>query len=150
MQNALKEFRVSTTIEATREEVWHLLVDVGEWHHWNSTIDRVEGKAAPGEKITLYTKANPRRAFPLRVVEFDPPSGMVWRGGMPLGLFRGERTYELNLLESGAVEFVMHEVYSGLLAPLIMRSIPDLHPSFEEFASSLKDVAENQTGILEE
>lgn len=138
----MKEFRARIEIQATREVVWDILVNVGEWERWNTTIERVEGRAAPGEKITVYSKVSPGRAFPLKVTEFDPPSRMVWSGGMPLGLFRGQRTYELNLTESGAVEFGMHERFSGLFSPMITRSIPDLQPSFEEFAACLKREAE--------
>ena len=66
---------------------------------------------------------------------------MVWTGGMPLGLFKGVRTFSLTP-KGGGVEFTMTEVFSGLMAPLITRSIPDLQPSFEEFAAALKRQAE--------
>ncbi len=68
---------------------------------------------------------------------------MVWTGGMPLGLFTGDRTYSLTPISDGEVEFTMREEYSGLLAPLISRSIPDLQPSFETFAADLKRQAES-------
>ena len=62
---------------------------------------------------------------------------------MPLGLFKGERTYELVPAESG-IEFAMHEEYTGMLAPLFVRSIPDLQPAFDEFAACLKRRAESK------
>lgn len=61
---------------------------------------------------------------------------------MPLGLFKGERTFTLTPGVNGEVEFVMREEYTGLMAPLISRSIPDLQPAFDEFASDLKHAAE--------
>lgn len=61
---------------------------------------------------------------------------------MPLGPFKGERIFELQPLDSGGVEFAMREDYSGLLAPLISKSIPDLQPAFDEFAACLKARAE--------
>lgn len=36
----------------------------------------------------------------------------------------------------------MREEFSGLMAPLITRSIPDLQPSFDRFAADLKARAE--------
>ena len=36
----------------------------------------------------------------------------------------------------------MREEFSGLMAPLNTRSIPDLQPSFAEFAAALKGCAE--------
>ena len=61
---------------------------------------------------------------------------------MPLGLFKGERTYQLRQVASGGVEFAMREDYTGLLAPLFTKSIPDLQPAFDEFAACLKSRAE--------
>src|SRR5262249_16703822 len=79
----------------------------------------------------------------LKVSEYVPGKKMVWEGGMPLGLFKGERTYTLTNRTDGSVEFSMREVYSGLMAPLITRSIPDLQPSFDEFAEALKKQEES-------
>jgi hypothetical protein len=67
---------------------------------------------------------------------------MVWSGGMPLGLFKGQRVFELRPAAVGGVEFSMREDYSGWFAPLITRSIPDLQPAFNEFAACLKACVE--------
>ena len=140
----MKSFAVSTIIRATPEAVWAVLADGAKWTTWNPTIEKVEGVIAPGGKLKVYTKLSPGRAFPVRVSEFDPPRRMVWTGGMPLGLFKGVRTYTLTLKDDG-VEFSMTEVFSGLMAPLITRSIPDLQPSFVVFAAALKRRAESGT-----
>ncbi len=138
----MKSFATSTLIRATPEAVWAILSDGPRWVEWNPTVEKVVGSIAPGSKVTVFTKLSPGRAFPIRVTEFAPPRRMVWTGGMPLGLFRGVRTYTLTP-KDGGVEFSMHEVFSGLMAPLITRSIPDLQPSFDEFAAALKRRAEN-------
>jgi hypothetical protein len=49
---------------------------------------------------------------------------MVWADGMPLGLFKGVRTFAIEASRSGC-RFSMTEEYSGLLAGLISESIPD-------------------------
>ena len=69
---------------------------------------------------------------------------MTWAGGMPLGLFRGVRTYTLTP-EDGGTRFRMREEYTGPLLPLIWRSMPDLAPSFEQFARGLKARTEATT-----
>ena len=66
---------------------------------------------------------------------------MVWSGGMPFGLFKGVRTYTLEATGVGT-RFGMREEFSGLLAPLIARSIPDMQPAFDQFAAALKHRAE--------
>jgi hypothetical protein len=137
----MKEFSVKINIKAAPETIRKILVDAQKWLEWNTTITRIEGKIAPNEKVTVYSKVSPGRAFPLRVSEFSPPTRMVWSDGSPL-FFRGERSYNLNTLPDGSVDFQMREAFSGLMAPLITRTIPDLQPSFNEFAAALKKRAE--------
>jgi hypothetical protein len=138
----MKTFAASVSIRATPERVWDILTRAGRYPEWNPTVSRIEGTIAPGERITVHTVISPGRAFPVRVAVFEPPRRMIWRGGMPLGLFVGERVFTLTPTPDGAVEFSMRETFSGLLAPLIGRSLPDLQPAFDEFASALKREAE--------
>ena len=138
----MKSFATRTTIQATSDAIWRILTDAPGYAGWNATVTRVDGRIALGEKITVHAKVAPGRAFPVNVVAFDAPRRMVWSGGMPLGLFKGERVFELIPTGSGSVEFAMREDYRGMLAPLITRSIPDLQPAFDEFAACLKACAE--------
>jgi hypothetical protein len=138
----MKTFQASTSIGATTDAIWEILTDASNYTAWNKTVDRVEGRIAHGEKVTVYARLSPGRAFPVKVTEFVPGRKMVWTGGMPLGLFKGERTFTLTERGDGTVEFRMSEAFSGLLSPLIERSIPNLQPSFDEFAASLKKRAE--------
>lgn len=134
----MKSFASSTTIQAAPEAIWRILTDAAGYPSWNTTVSRVEGLIALNEKVTVHAKAAPGRAFPVKVVAFDAPRRMAWSGGMPLGLFKGERVFELHPKGGSGVEFTMREDYSGWLAPLITKSIPDLQPAFDEFAACLK------------
>ena len=138
----MKAFSASTTIEASPESIWEILTDAPRYPEWDPGVDRIEGRIAAGEKITAFTKLSPGRAFPVKVTEFVPGRKMTWAGGMPLGLFKGERTFTLTPQGNGAVEFTLREVFSGPLLPLIGRSLPDLTLSFEQFAAGLKRRAE--------
>jgi hypothetical protein len=138
----MKSFAASIVIRARPEAVWALLTDAAGYPQWNSTVERINGRIAPGETVTVYAKATPGRAFPLRVTTFEPAQRMVWNGGMPLGLFTGRRSFTLTPAPAGEITFAMREEFSGLLAPLITRSIPDLQPMFETFAADLKRRAE--------
>lgn len=138
----MKCFATSVTIRARPQTVWALLTDAAGYPQWNSTVDRIDGRIAHGEKVTVHAKATPGRAFPLTVTEFVPPQRMVWTGGMPLGLFTGTRSFTLTPTSPGEVAFAMREDFAGLLAPLITRSIPDLQPAFDTFAADLKRRAE--------
>ncbi|MEM8603042.1 MAG: SRPBCC domain-containing protein [Cyanobacteria bacterium P01_H01_bin.121] len=141
----MKSFSTTITINANAEQVWSLLTDSSQYPTWNESVEKLEGTIAPNEKIKVYAKITPGQAFPVKVVEFVPNQKMVWQGGMPLGLFKGVRTFTLVSQQDGQVEFSMHEVFSGLVAPLITQSIPDLTPAFELFAACLKKTAEQAT-----
>jgi hypothetical protein len=138
----MKRFAATTAIKAAPDRIWAILVDATRYPEWNPTVSKVDGRIAPGERIALHVTINPGRAFPVTVATFEPPRRMVWRGGMPLGLFTGERVFTLTPRQDGTVEFVMREAFTGLLAPLIGRSLPDMQPAFEAFALGLKREAE--------
>jgi hypothetical protein len=138
----MKAFEASEVIQASPEAIWAILTDGPGWTRWDSGVVRVEGRIAPGEKIKVVSEVNPGRAFPVKVTEFSPGRRMTFTGGMPLGLFKGVRTYTLAPQGDGATRFTMREEYSGPLLPMIGRSIPDLGPSFRQFATGLKRQAE--------
>jgi hypothetical protein len=138
----MNSFQASLEIAAPARRVWDLLCDTANWTRWNTTVDKVEGNVALGSTVKVFAKISPGRAFPVKVVELVPERRMVWSSGMPLGLFKGTRTFELNPTTAGSLSFTMREQFTGLLAPLITRSIPDLTPTFDEFAACLKSAAE--------
>jgi len=135
------QFSTRTTIGAAPDHVWRILTDLPAWATWNTTVTSTEGTVALGNKVTVAVTANPGHAFAVKVTELAPPVRMVWRGGTPLGLFTGTRTYALSP-DRGSTVFDMTEVYAGPLARMVTRSIPDLQPSFDEFAQCLRSHAE--------
>jgi hypothetical protein len=139
----VKSYEVSSTIDAEPRAIWAILIDAPGYAGWDSGVERVEGRVAPGEKIKVFSKVNPGRAFPVRVTELTPEKRMTWTGGMPLGLFKGVRTYSLSPQSDGTTRFNMREEYTGPLLPLIWRTMPDLTASFEQFAAGLKQRAES-------
>jgi hypothetical protein len=139
----MKSYDAEATIAAPPEAVWAILTDAPAYAEWDSGVERVEGRIAPGEKIKVVSEANPGRAFPVKVTAFEPARAMTWSGGMPLGLFKGVRTFSL-ARDGTATRFSMREEYRGPMLPLIWRSMPDLGPSFAQFARGLKARAEHR------
>ena len=134
-------YHVERRIDAPPERVWALLTDASTYRDWNRAVVSIDGTIAPGNTISLVSIANPKRTFRLRITEMSAPNRLVWRDGMPLGLFTGERTY-LVQPRAGVTHFEMTEVFTGLLAGVFTRAIPDLTESFNLFADSLKSAAE--------
>jgi len=138
----MKQFQAAATINASPEAVWSILIDASAYPSFDPYCDKIEGEIALGEKIKAFSKLSPGRAFPVKVTEFEPGKRMVWAGGMPLGLFKGERTFSLNPSENGTVHFDMREVFSGPMLALIGKSLPDMTEPFQKFAEGLKAKAE--------
>ena len=137
-------YHVERRIDASPEKVWALLTDATTYRDWNRAVISIDGPIAMGSTVALVSIANPKRTFKLRVTEMSAPTRMVWSEGMPAGLFTGERTYRIQPRE-GVTHFEMTEVYTGLLAGLFTKAIPDLTESFNLFADSLKSAAEAPT-----
>jgi hypothetical protein len=142
---ASTSYSASRDIQAPPEVVWALLTDPASYQEWNPAVLRIEGVMSPGGSLKLVSIASPQRTFSLRVTSMQAPVSMVWSDGMPFGLFRGVRTYRLDPVRSGT-SFSMAEEFTGPLAGLITKSIPDLTDSFNTFADGLKAAAERATG----
>ena len=141
----MRSFEAATRIDASPEQVWALLVDVRSWRDWDSGVDRVEGRVALGERLTLYATMIRNRPFEVTVTELRPREAMRWRGGLPFGLAVIERTYSLDAQEGGGTLLTVREDHTGPLAGLLGRSTPDLNPSFRHFVEGLKARAEGRT-----
>lgn len=139
----MKTYKASAIIRADAAAIWNRLVDVAAWPSWNPTVEKCEGRAAAGARVVIYPANMGGRAFPVQVAECVPRERLVFVGGMPLGLFRGTRTFTLTSAGPGAFEVTTGETFTGLLAPLITRVMPDLQPSFDAFVQALKKASES-------
>lgn len=138
----MKTFQAATTITASPESIWSILTDAPNYPSWDPYAQRIEGRIAPGERIKAFTTLSPGRAFPVTITEFVPGRTMTWSGGMPLGLFKGVRTFTLTLKGDGVTDFSVREQFSGPLLPLFSRSLPDMTEPFQAFCAGLKARAE--------
>jgi hypothetical protein len=141
----MRSFEAATRIDAAPAQVWAALVDVGSWRDWDSGVDRVGGRVALGERLTIYATMIRTRPFSVTVTEIRPHEAMRWRGGMPLGLAVIERTYHLDAQDDGGTVLTVREDHGGPLAGLLGRSTPDLNPSFRQFCAGIKQVTERRS-----
>lgn len=133
------EYTVKRSIRASAERVWALLTDADGFAAWNSTVTRLAGPIAVGQKLAIEVPAAPGRVFAPRVTELTRER-MTWSDGFA-PMFRGVRTFTVTPAADG-VEFAMHEAFSGLMLPLIRGSLPDFAPIFETYANDLARAAE--------
>jgi hypothetical protein len=140
----MRSYEASTRIRASAEEVWRRLIAVGSWRDWDSGVDRVEGRVALGERLTLYATMIRSRPLVVTVTEIRPREVMRWRGDLPLGLAVIERTYHLDAQGDGTTVLTVREDHTGPLAGLLDRTTPDLNPSFRQFCAGLQALAEGR------
>jgi hypothetical protein len=132
--------RVDVSIQSSPGRIWTLLTDSKDFHRWNSTVTGIEGEIRDGQRIRIHVPGTDRTFAPL-VSDVVPGARMTWTGGFA-PLFKGVRTFELTPQPGGSTTFVMQERFSGLMLPIVGRSLPDFGPVFERYAADLKLEAE--------
>lgn len=139
----MKEYVTASTIAASQERVWAVLTDGEAYRLWNPEIIGVRGQLALGGRIIAQVRLGDGavRSVAQRVIEFQPPHRMTWRGGLPLGLFVGLRTFTVTTGANG-VEFRMHLRMSGPLSSMILKSVGDRQPEIDRFTAALKQRCE--------
>jgi len=80
--------------------------------------ERIEGQAAPGKTLTVFSTLAPGRAFPVKVTTFERPQQMAWTGSMPLGMLKNVRTHTISPHGVGS-RFAITEVISGPIDPTL-------------------------------
>jgi hypothetical protein len=130
-------------IDAPADRIWNLLTDGPRVPEWNSTVTSLAGEIALGRKLALVVPLDPTRTFRPKVTKFVPNRAMEWSDGFA-PMFRGVRTFTLTERPDSRTEFAMVEEFSGLMLPMIKRTLPDFAPAFEAYAADLKRVAETR------
>lgn len=135
----MKEYVTASTIAASPERVWAVLADGVAYSQWNPEIIGIRGQFAPGARFVAEVRLGDGavRSVSQRVVEFEPPHRMTWRGGLPFGLFVGRRTFTVTPSANGA-DFRMQLQMSGPLSSLILKSVGDRQPEIDRFTAALK------------
>jgi hypothetical protein len=77
----MKAFTTSTTIRATPERIWSILIDAPNYPQGDPWVERIEGMVGPGQRIKAFTKLSPGRAFPVvgNGVRAERATDLEWR-----------------------------------------------------------------------
>ena len=70
------------TINASPDTVWGVLTDFARFGEWNPFMDRAEGRAEVGEKLTIHMQPKGGRGmtFKPRVLVAEPGHELRWLG----------------------------------------------------------------------
>jgi hypothetical protein len=141
----MKELHSEIEIAASPERVWDILADFAAYPRWNPFIRHISGKLEVGERLEVRLEPPDSRGITLRptVLSAEPNRQLRWLGHLWVpGLFDGEHTLATEPLEENRVRFVQHEVFKGVLVPLVARSLANTLRGFEEMNGALKEQAE--------
>jgi hypothetical protein len=134
-------YRVAIDVRAGADTIWARLTNADDYPKWNSTVEKIAGPIALGQKLAIQVPIAPGRTFSPKVVALEAQRRMVWQDGF-FPMFQGTRTYTLSPGEKGVTRFEMEEVFRGAMLPMIRGSLPDFGPVFDQFAADLKKACE--------
>jgi hypothetical protein len=145
----MKELHTEITILASPDRVWRLLTDFDSYPEWNPFIRSVEGKPETNSKLKVFIQPSGSRGMTFTPTVLNSESGheLRWLGRLWLpGIFDGEHVFAIEPVNENEVRFIHREQFSGLLVPLLWRSLDtDTRRGFNEMNLALKKLAEKET-----
>jgi len=135
------QLRTELEIEAPPERVWSVLTDFAAYHEWNPFITAIQGDMRVGERlrVTMNPPESDESSFSPRVLVFDPPNELRWRGHLLFkGLFDGEHFFQCKATESGTTRFVHGEDFGGVLLKFVMHRLKHVARGFVYMNEALK------------
>jgi hypothetical protein len=142
----MKELHSEIEIQASAERVWQSLTDFASFPEWNPFIRQASGKVQAGErlKVNLQPPGGSAMTFQPIVLKADVNRELRWLGHLLIpGLFDGEHIFSIEPLQTNRVRFIQREIFTGLLVPLLARSLDTgTRLGFEAMNQALKIRAE--------
>jgi hypothetical protein len=121
-----EELRTEQDMAAPPDKVWEVLTGFDKFPEWNPFVVSVEGDLAVGSRLTVRLEPPGGRGVTLRpvVTTSAPGKAFGWRGKLAMrGVFDAEHRFELAARPGGGTHFVQSEHFSGVLVPLVRRSL---------------------------
>ncbi|KPL23475.1 MAG: hypothetical protein AMS23_06590 [Bacteroides sp. SM1_62] len=141
----MKEIRTEIIINTSKEKVWSILTNLGEYPDWNPFIRSLEGQAVKDTRLvaTFKLKDSKPMIFKPVVTVSDEKQKFEWLGTTPLKVFNGRHYFIVEEIGEKQVRFVQGEQFTGILAkPFYKRFAEPTQKGFVEMNKALKDRAE--------
>ena len=140
-------FHTEIEIAATADRVWSILMDFPGYGRWNPFIRSLEGTARVGATLKAFIQPPGGRGmqFQPTVLAVEAAREFRWKGKLWVpGLFDGEHFFLLATGPHGRVLFRQGEIFSGLLVPLMKKSLEsDTKAGFVAMNEALKRRSES-------
>ena len=138
----MRDFSISTDINASPERVWEVLVDAERWHEWTPSVTSVElidKPIAVGGRAVIRQPELPEAKF--RITELEPGRSFTWATGIP-GFVFAHAKHIVEPAPGGArLKLVLR--FDGLLGGVMGRKYAELNNRYLRMeAAGLKRFAE--------
>lgn len=136
---------MGTTISAAIEiaaqphEVWAALTDFAGYEDWNPYIISAAGAAEHGERLLLKMRVGGKtfKVSP-KVVGAASARQLRWVGHLGMrGIFDAEHRHDLEPVPAGT-RYIQSERFTGILVPILARTIAATQTAFDEMNQALK------------
>jgi hypothetical protein len=145
----MKELRSEIEIDASAEQLWHVLTNLAAYPQWNPFIRNASGDIRIGASIEVRMQPSGARGITFRpkVLNVEPNRELRWIGRLWIpGLFDGEHIFTIEPIAPNRVRFTQRESFTGLLVPFLSRNLDkDTKRGFDEMNQALKSQAEKTT-----
>ena len=121
-----EDLRTEREMAATPERVWAVLADFDDFDAWNPFIVKIEGEPTVGSTLRVRLQPPGGKGVTLRpvVTTSEPRRSLSWLGRLGMrGVFDGAHRFDLQPLANGGTRFVQSEHFTGVLVPLLRRSL---------------------------
>ena len=142
----MKNIHTEIEINASPEKVWSILADFEKYPEWNPFITSIKGNLQEGAKLNARIELVDSKAMTFKptCLKAEHNSELRWLGHLLVkGIFDGEHIFKMKAIEGGKTKFVQAENFSGLLVPMMWKSLePKTLKSFGMMNKALKERAE--------
>ncbi|PFG39539.1 hypothetical protein ATJ97_2045 [Georgenia soli] len=141
----MRTLSVITEIGAPPHVVWAALTDLAAFSEWNPFITSADGELKLGSRLAIRIQPPGGRPMTFRpsVRVLEDGRRLEWLGrlGVP-GIFDGRHSFELTALPDGGTRLVQAETFSGVLVPLLGRTLERTREGFALMNEALRERAE--------
>jgi len=137
----MRSIESTTTVDATREQVWDVLSASEQYADWNPFITRVDGPLEVGSRPTLRIAPHGRKGmtFRPRITHASPEHGLRWKGRLVLpGLCDAEHAILLEQLSETRTRVVQRESFRGVLVPFLGGMLEPTRQGFDAMHDALR------------
>jgi hypothetical protein len=141
------EIKTEILINSSSQRVYEILTNLFDYEKWNPFIIKSEGIVGVGNRIRNTMKnGNKSIVFKPKIVKADKEKEFAWLGSFGVkGIFDGYHYFQIKTIEEGKVLLVHGEIFSGILARLILNKIGNqTYHNFLMVNKALKEFAEKK------